>query len=154
MMYRCFLTALMILMPLCGWSEGQFVSLREAEVNLRTGPGTRFPIDWIYQEKHYPVEIIDSYDVWRQIRAIDGTTGWIKKSMLSGARYALLTEETSIYAKPALSARIIGWAQKDVIGRISKCPERSDFCLLTFETGKGWVQKNAFWGLNPNEVID
>ena len=53
----------------------RFVSLRNSEVNLRTGPGNRYPIMWVYQEKGYPVEVIDEYELWRQIREVDGTTG-------------------------------------------------------------------------------
>ena len=36
----------------------RFVSLRAAEVNLRTGPGVQYPVDWIFQRESLPVEII------------------------------------------------------------------------------------------------
>ena len=36
----------------------RFVSLKSAEVNLRTGPGTRYPIEWVYKRRALPVEII------------------------------------------------------------------------------------------------
>jgi len=39
----------------------RFVSLRAAEVNLRTGPGVRYPIDWVYHRRGLPVEVIDEF---------------------------------------------------------------------------------------------
>ena len=33
----------------------RFVSLKSGEVNLRTGPGKRYPIDWIYRRRGLPV---------------------------------------------------------------------------------------------------
>ncbi len=39
----------------------RFVSLRAAEVNMRIGPGVRYPIDWVYQRRNLPVEIVDEH---------------------------------------------------------------------------------------------
>ena len=32
----------------------RFVSLRAGEVNLRTGPGVQYPVDWVYLRKNLP----------------------------------------------------------------------------------------------------
>ena len=37
----------------------RFVSLRASEVNLRAGPGIRYPIQWVYQRRNMPVEVIE-----------------------------------------------------------------------------------------------
>ena len=54
-----------------------FMSLRSNEVNLRAGPGEQYPIHWVYRRKGLPIEILDSYDVWRHVRDWQGTEGWI-----------------------------------------------------------------------------
>ena len=70
--------AFILLFPLLARAENEgFSSLKSDKVNLRTGPGERFPIQWVYQEKHYPVEVLDYFDIWRQIRELDGTIGWV-----------------------------------------------------------------------------
>src|SRR3954468_76005 len=33
----------------------RFVSLRTDPVNLRVGPGMRYPVDWVYRRRHLPV---------------------------------------------------------------------------------------------------
>ena len=34
-----------------GRSLPRYVSLRAGEVNVRTGPGVRYPIEWVFQRK-------------------------------------------------------------------------------------------------------
>ncbi|MBY0510362.1 MAG: hypothetical protein K2P94_09430, partial [Rhodospirillaceae bacterium] len=71
----------------------RFVSLRTNPINLRTGPGVRYPVDWVYVRRHLPVEVIGEFDTWRQIRDPDGTEGWVHQQMLSGKRAAIVTKE-------------------------------------------------------------
>ncbi|MDP7625068.1 MAG: SH3 domain-containing protein, partial [Rhodospirillales bacterium] len=61
----------------------RFVSLRADEVNLRTGPGVRYPVDWVYQRKNLPVEVIAEFGTWRKVRDVQGSQGWIHQSLLS-----------------------------------------------------------------------
>src|SRR5581483_9127238 len=68
----------------------RFVSLKPEEANARTGPGTRYPIAWVYRRPGLPVEVIEEYDLWRKIRDIDGATGWVHKSMLDGRRTVMI----------------------------------------------------------------
>ncbi len=51
----------------------RFVSLRAQEVNLRTGPGVQYPVDWVYHRRHLPLEIIAEYGTWRKVRDWQGT---------------------------------------------------------------------------------
>lgn len=132
----------------------RFVSLRNEKVNLRTGPGDRYPISWVYMEKGYPVEVIDEFELWRQIREVDGTTGWVHRTQIVGIRNAVVLEEDRLTTKPAMEARTIAIVQKGTIGKIEKCPKNSDFCLLSFGDTKGWMRKKLFFGVYPNEVVD
>ena len=81
----------------------RFVSLRANEVNLRSVPGIRFPIDWVYRRSGLPVEVIDEFDTWRQVRDWEGTTGWVHKSMVQGRRTVRVTGEDAV----AFAARIL-----------------------------------------------
>ena len=55
-------------LPLPRWA-----SLRADEVNLRVGPGLRFPIEWQYHRRDLPVEILREVEVWRLIEDQDGS---------------------------------------------------------------------------------
>ena len=137
-------------------TEG-FFSLKSDKVNLRTGPGERFPIQWVYQERHYPVEVIDSFDVWRQIREQDGTIGWVNEKMLSKDRYVVVKEEEKLLDSPSISGRVVAYIQPGVLARVYSCPS-GDFCRLrfTYEDRKveGWFPRRFVWGLIDGEVIE
>ena len=136
----------------------RFVSFRKNETNLRHGPGKQFPIRYVYRIKNYPVEIVDEYDLWRQIREVDGTLGWVHRRMLSGARYILITEDTVIFKKPNHNSPIIGYVKKNVLGKLEKCPPNDKMCLVSFvfqdKKYTGWVPKEDFYGVYSHEVIE
>jgi SH3-like domain-containing protein len=68
----------------------RFVPLRSDRVNLRVGPDTRFPIEWRYERRDLPVQIIREHEQWRRIRDIDGTEGWVHQSNLTPNRRTFL----------------------------------------------------------------
>ncbi|MBQ3695687.1 MAG: hypothetical protein II938_01790 [Alphaproteobacteria bacterium] len=134
-----------------------FYSLGADQVNLRAGPAERFPIKWVYQEKHYPVEVIDSFEHWRQIREIDGTIGWVHQKMLKDARYVVIQEEDKLLSSPSLSGKVIAYVQPGVVARVHSCPA-GDYCLLKFSYEdkkiEGWFPRRFVWGLYDGEVIE
>ncbi len=109
----------------------RFVSLRTEPVNMRTGPGVRYPVMWVYQRRNLPVEITDEFDTWRQIRDPDGEEGWVHQSMLSGQRTGLVTNDTSF-----------------------RCPKQTELCLVEANGTKGWLHRDLFWGLYEDESVD
>lgn len=134
-----------------------YASIRKDEANLRTGPGDRFPIAWVYQEKGYPVEVIDQFDIWRQIREADGTIGWMHRTMLGRLRTVLIREEAYLLSDPEEQKRM-AVVQQGTIAQIKKCPKNSTYCLLSFKyedrVVEGWFPKRFIWGLYPDEEID
>src|SRR5581483_4541065 len=64
----------------------RFVALRSDDVNLRSGPGTRYPIEWVYKRRDLPVEILREFEVWRLVQDSDGIKGWVHQATLTGRR--------------------------------------------------------------------
>ncbi len=132
--------------------ETRFVSMRANKVNARSGPNMRYPIEWIYQQQNYPVEIIAEYEQWRKIRDYEGTVSWVMKNLLTNARYALVTEPgiTNIYSKDSLNSEVIARAENGSIGKIKKCTPA--FCFLEFENKiEGWMQRSVIYGVKKDE---
>lgn len=73
-----------------GYPLPRFASLKADRVRMRAGPSTDYPVRFIYEARGLPVEIIEEYDNWRQVRDSDGTSGWMSAVMLSGARTGLV----------------------------------------------------------------
>src|SRR5262249_3655571 len=70
-----------------------FVSLGSGDVDLATGTGVGYPIEWFYKRRVLPVEVIARFDHWRQIRDWQGTEGWVHQSMLSAHRTLIVNGE-------------------------------------------------------------
>lgn len=132
----------------------RFVTLRSDEVNVRTGPGTRYPIQWVYRRAGMPVEVVEEYDLWRKIRDVEGTTGWVHKSLLDGRRNVMVKakEPQLVRVDPASEAKPILKAASMVVGRLIECTP--DWCRMQVSGRKGWIEKQYLWGVYPQEVFD
>jgi SH3-like domain-containing protein len=131
----------------------RFVSLKSAEVNLRTGPGTRYPIEWVYKRRWLPVEIIAEFGNWRRVRDSDGTVGWIHGALLSGRRSALVTPPERIFRRaPKADAPALFRAAAGVLVDILACDGK--WCHVAQGGTKSWTKQSGLWGVYPGEVID
>ncbi len=130
----------------------RFASLRSNEVNLRTGPGTRYPIEWVFLKEGLPVEITAEFDVWRRVRDSEGSVGWVHKSNLSGKRSLITTGQAAALRKqPAESAAIKAHVRPGAIGWIASC--REAWCEVSFGALEGYMKKEDFWGAYEHETF-
>ena len=136
--------------------SSRFVSLKDEIVNSRSGPGTRYPIEWIYKQKHAPLEVIGEFEEWRQVRDWQSSESWILSSLLSRKRYAKITTpgENNLYSKSNYKSKIIAKVEDGAIAEIKKCPAGNEFCLLRFENIDGWMPRQNIFGIHKNEVVD
>ena len=130
----------------------RFVSLRANEVNLRAGPGVRYPIEWVYQRRLMPVEVIEEFETWRKIRDWQGTEGWVNKAMLSGQRTVLILEDVRTLRREASAeSPAIARAEPGVVARLLKC--NGEWCKVDAGGYEGWLARNEFWGVKAGETI-
>lgn len=138
----------------------RFVTLKDDEVNVRAGPGRRYPINWVFLRRAMPVEVVAEFDTWRKIRDFEGTEGWVHQSLLSGQRGALILGEEirDLRLDPEPGAPIIARAEPGVIGRILRCPTDSvpedGWCYLDIAGYRGWMPRGDLWGLYQDEEVN
>ena len=139
-----------------GLSLPRMVSFRTEPVNVRSGPGTKYPIDWVYQQKGAPIEIINEYEAWREIKDWEGSVSWVHKTMLTGKRFVrvMTPGENNIYNSESFSSKVIAKVEDGVVGEIKKCLKSSDFCLIKFDTIEGWIPKKNLFGIYKDENIN
>ncbi len=130
----------------------RFASLGSDEVNVRTGPGTRYPIRWIYHRRQMPIQIIDEYGNWRQIKDVDGETGWVHYGLLSGKRTALIKEpQQTMRRNPDSNSPAVLVAKHMVIARLLRC--NRTWCYMEIGGYKGWMEKSGFFGTYEHEAF-
>ena len=132
----------------------RFVSLRAEEVNMRAGPGVRYPVDWVYKRKNMPVEVIAEFGTWRKVRDIQGTQGWIHQSMLSSNRWVTITGPARTLRRKADSqAPAVARVEPGAMAQVLECPDESGWCRLSAGGYDGWLRRVEFWGLYPRETV-
>ena len=134
----------------------RFASFRDEIVNARSGPGTKYPIDWVYKQKHAPVEIIAEFENWQRIRDWENSESWVMKQLLTKKRYVkvITPGENNLYIKDNYKSKIIARIEDDVIGEVKKCPADNNFCLVSFNHYEGWISRQNLYGIYDNEIID
>lgn len=131
----------------------RFASLRSDEVNVRTGPGTRYPVDWVFKRKAMPVEIVAEYENWRKIRDWQGASGWVHQSLLTGKRsFIIASKAASLHKTPAASAEVVAKLEPEVMGEIRSCA--GDWCRVKVSSVSGWIERTGMWGVYKSEPIN
>ncbi len=149
----------------------RFAALRADEVNMRSGPGTRYPILWLYKRRDLPVRIEREFDVWRLVEDSEGVKGWVHQATLVGTRSFVVVASSNTAAgsaevgdpdhgagallrdDPRDDAGIVAILRPGVIGRLRACPAGSAWCRVSAHSYSGWLQRSAIFGLLPSEAI-
>lgn len=131
----------------------RFACLRSNKVNMHVGPGVKYPVEWTFVCKSMPLMITAEFEQWRRVKAIDGTVGWIHKSMLSSKKNKILEQDTAMYTRASKNSKKIAnlskWVVVDVLKSSkswSKVSTKTDDGLKII----GWVKNNSFWSLDSN----
>ena len=156
---KCFLCIFLVAMPVIakadlgketGLRVPRFVSMNSSKVNVRAGPGTRYPIKWVFQRKTLPVQIIAESDTWRKIRDFEGIEGWVHQRMLSGRRRAVVTGAIQqLKREPQETAKTVALLEPGVILRLEKCS--GAWCLVEGRSYEGWIGRQSIWGVDAND---
>jgi SH3-like domain-containing protein len=132
----------------------RFAALRSDEVNLRAGPGTRYPIEWIYKRRELPVEIEREFEVWRLIRDPDGVKGWVHQATLTGRRsFIVIGGDATLRREAQDTASAVAVLKPGVIGHIRSCVTASDWCQVQAGDYRGYLKRGQFWGTTPGEIV-
>ena len=125
----------------------RFVSLKSDRVNMRTGPGRTYPVEWVFTRKGLPVEILREYEHWREIRDVEATRGWVHRAMLSGSRTVVVTGAAARTAHegPSREAPPAWTAEPGVQGSLLAC--EPDWCRVAVRGVDGWLPMSALWGV-------
>lgn len=133
----------------------RFAALRSDDVNLRVGPGTRFPIEWQYHRRDLPVEILRELEVWRLVEDQDGVKGWVHQATLVGHRTFVVKEAEAVLRRSAEdSAGAVARLKPGVVGRIRNCTAKADWCEVQVAGYRGWLRREQFWGTFPGETVN
>lgn len=123
----------------------QMVSVAREEVNLRSGPGTQHPAEWVLSQG-YPLKVVGRRGSWLEVRDFENDKGWIYRPLTSSTPYHVVkVKVANLRSQPTMRGRIIG---KLVYGDALRTLERkSGWVKVQREGGlRGWVARRLLWG--------
>src|SRR5579872_5423187 len=131
----------------------RFVTLRSDKVNVRSGPGARYPVEWVYEKRGLPVEVVAEYELWRKVRDLQGTEGWVHQNLLSSRRAVIVVGHVRALKREARDdAGAVAQLEPEVVGQLLEC--NPGWCRIDVEGYRGWLKRDEFWGVLPNEKVE
>ena len=130
----------------------KYVYLRAAKVNLRAGPSTKYPINWIITQKGEPLKFLTSFYQWIKIETVDGYKGWLQAPMISTRyMYGIIINKqnhpVTAYAMSNIQSRKIVKLEPGVRVRVLKCID-TKWCKIKIDKFKAWLKLQNLWGVN------
>lgn len=131
----------------------RYVSLKSAEGNVRRGPSRAHKIDWVFTRRGMPLMVTAEHGHWRRVQDRDGAGGWVHYALISGSRTVLVEKDmVKGHTRPDADAPVTAMYEMGVIAKLGDCD--IDWCRISAGGYKGWVEKTALWGVDPDEIRD
>ncbi|MFO1170492.1 MAG: SH3 domain-containing protein [Hyphomicrobiaceae bacterium] len=144
----------------------RFVSLKADRVNVRKGPGTDYPIAWVFERAGLPVEVVREYGIWRQIRDSDGSQGWVLQNLLSGRRTAIVApwdrkpkdksapkgKPIPVHSDASDGSSVTAYAEAGTLAGLIGCD--TSWCEVSIADRRGYVEQSKLWGVYKDEKVE
>jgi len=131
----------------------RFVAIAADSANLRTGPGTQYPVQFEFKRPGLPVKVIGERGVWRQVEDMDGDIGWMHVSLLTGKRRAMVVGAAKLrfklYKKANSLSDVRLTMDAGVIGELEGCTRL--WCAITVTGITGFIERRHLWGVFSHE---
>lgn len=123
----------------------QMVSVAREEVNLRSGPGTRYSAEWVLG-RGFPLKVVRRRGDWLQVQDFENDKGWVLGALTGKTPYHIVKVKTAnVRSQPSTSSRIVG---KVSYGDTLKTLERRTGWIKVQRDGgiRGWISRQLLWG--------
>ncbi len=139
--------------PETGLPMPRYVSLKTSEGRARRGPARTHRIDWVFTRRDMPLRVTAEFEHWRLVEDHEGQGGWMHHALLSGVRTTLVMEDlAAMRTQPQTDAPEVAHLQAGVVARILRC--EAAWCRIGVEGHRGWVARDALWGIDGHEFLD
>jgi len=136
------LFALLLVPALC---FAQDVSVKKDNVNVRTGPGTKFPVA-MELFKGYPLKVLEKKGDWLKIDDFENDKGWIFSALVEPGTTVIVNGKKSVNmrSKPSTTASIVASVDRGVV--LTKVATKGKWVKVKHSQGTvGWIYSPLLW---------
>ena len=129
----------------------RFAIVKSNQVNARNGPGTTYPIEWVFVSKGEPIKIVAEFEQWRKVEDVEEKGGWVHSSVLSPKRSVVIIGNNiqKLFAQDEMSSRVVAKLEPGLRCALDKC--KNHWCKIKCDGYKGWIEVANIWGVLKSE---
>ena len=127
-------------------NENYYLMIKNSKVNVRMGPGLDYPVKFIYNKKYLPLRVIDKKENFRKVIDHKKNSGWIHISQLKKVNSVIVLSNRILFKKPSVYSKPIANIDSGRLLVLKKC--KKDWCEVSSQTYKGWINMYNVWGKN------
>ncbi len=128
----------------------EMVSIVGNNVNMRSGPGTKYKVIWKLGNG-FPLKVLKRSGNWLRVRDFEGTIGWVHKNVVRKTPHMIVKvhkntrKRINVRSGPGTNRRIVAKAYYGVVFRTLK--KKDGWVKVSHEKGvTGWVKRSLLWG--------
>jgi len=123
----------------------RMVSINGPEVNMRTGPSTRYKVKWILG-KGFPLRVLKRKGKWLKVIDFENDSGWVYAPLTSRKGHMIVKKKiANIRSGPGTKYRIVAKAKYGVVFQTVK--QVKGWAKVKHQNGTvGWIYRKLVWG--------
>jgi len=124
------------------WAERLSISTDSA--NVRTGPGTNYPMLW-QVEQFTPIDVVSRQGEWIYFKDFEGTRGWIHKSLVGSVKSVITVKDMcNVRSGPGTEKDVLFQAERGVPFKV--LGKKGTWVQIQHVDGdKGWIIDSLVW---------
>ncbi len=126
-------------------ASAKMVSINRDEVNIRSGPSTRYRVKWQVGQG-FPLRVIGSRGQWYKVRDFEKDVGWVYAPLTSRQAHLVVKKSVvNLRSGPGTNYSVVTQAKYGVVFRTLK--RTKGWVKVRHESGvTGWVARKLLWG--------
>ncbi|MFW2368083.1 MAG: SH3 domain-containing protein [Desulforhopalus sp.] len=131
-------------------SLAKMVSVVGENVNLRSGPGTKYSVKWKYGSG-FPLKVMGEKEGWLKVEDFEGDSGWLYQKLTSKTGHMIVkvhkneNQKVNIRSGPGTKYKVVGKAYYGVVFKTIK--QQNGWAHVKHDSGlEGWIKRSLLWG--------
>ena len=144
------LGAFFLLLLSAAAARAEMLSIDGNDVNMRSGPGTRYRVMWELGNG-FPLSVLKRSGQWYRVRDFEGTIGWVNRDVVKKTPHMIVKvhkksrKRINVRSGPGTKYRIVAKAYYGVVFKTLQ--QKNGWVNVQHEKGvTGWVKRSLLWG--------